>query len=231
MPRKRLATRTIYVFALVLVALLIISTTAGVYYYYEYGQATQSKDQYVSELTAATSQYDRLVSNYDASLSLYNQTFSLLVGTIAAVNTSLPIYQQASAELSQLWSRYLSLKPLSSSLYATDILVDFGNGTLHWYNNTEVQPGWNMYTATVVLSHGDLQAQLYYFPSGSEHYVSGIDGLSNSKTMFWFLWTYKETASWQTAQVGADDLPVYNGSVFAWTYCGETASYAPTCSP
>ncbi|MGD0396878.1 MAG: hypothetical protein ABSB26_08245 [Nitrososphaerales archaeon] len=226
-----MAARTTYVIALALVALLIISTTAGVYYYYEYGQVTQSKDRYVSELTAAASQYDRLVSNYDSSLSLYNETFSLLVGTIAVVNTSLPMYQQASTELSQLWSRYLGLKPAPSSLYATDILIDFGNGTLHWYNNTEVQPGWNMYTAIVVLSHGDLQAQLYHLLSENEHFVSGIDGVSNSKTRFWFLWTYNETASWRTAQVGADDLPVYNGSVFAWTYCGETASYTPTCSP
>lgn len=231
MPRTHLATRTIYGIGLALVALLIISTTAGVYYYYEYGQVTQSRNQYVNELTAANSQYDWLASNYNSFLSLYNETFSLLVGTIAVVNTSLPIYQQASVELSQLWSQYLSLKPASNSLYAVDILVDFGNGTLHWYNNTEVQPGWNMYTATVVLSHGDLQAQLYHFVSGSEHFVSGIDGVSNSKTMFWSLWTYNETASWQTAQVGADDLLVYNGSVFAWTYCGETAFYVPTCSP
>jgi hypothetical protein len=212
-----------------LVALLIISATAGAYYYYEYQQATQSKNQYVSELTTATSRYDGLASNYNASLSLYNETFSLLVGTIAVVNTSLPIYQHASSQLSQLWSRYLSLKPASSSLYAANILIDFGNGTRHWYNNTQVQPGWNVYVETVVLSRGNLQAQWY--PQYQEHFISGIDGVSNSKTMFWFLWTHNETASWQTAQVGADQLPVYNGSVFAWTYCGETASYAPTCRP
>jgi hypothetical protein len=156
-------------------------------------------------------------------------TFSLLVGTIAAANTSQPIYQQVSAEISQLWVRYLSLKPASSLPYAADILVDFGNGTRHWYNNTQVQPGWNVYIETVVLSHGSLQAQ--WDSQYQEHFVSGIDGISNSKTMYWFLWTYNETASWQIAQVGADDLPVYNGSVFAWTYCGVTVSYLPTCSP
>ncbi len=108
-----------------------------------------------------------LASNYNSSLSLYNETFSLLVGAIAVVNTSLPIYQQASNELSQLWSRYLSLKPASSSLYAADILIDFGNGTRLWYNDTKVQPGWNMYTETVVLSRGDLQAQWYPDVSGA----------------------------------------------------------------
>lgn len=224
-----LASKMNYGVAITLVALLIISATAGAYFYYEYQQANQSKNQYVTELSTATIQYNGLASSYNSSLSLDNATLSLLAGAIAAVNTSLPIYHQASTQLSQLWSRYLSLKPASSSVYAADILIDFGNGTRHWYNNTQVQPGWNMYTETVVLSSGNLQAQWY--PQYQEHFVSGIDGVSNSPTMDWFLWTYNRTASWQTAQVGADDLPVYNGSVFAWTYCGETTSYAPECSP
>ena len=208
---------------------MIISATAGAYYYYEYQQANQAKSDYASELTTATSQYDSLASNYNSSLSLYNETFALLVGTIAVTNTSLPIYQQASAELSQLWSRYLTFTPASSSLYTADILFDFGNGTRVWYNDTRVQPGWNMYTETVVLSHGDLQAQWY--PVYQEHLLSAIDGVSDSQAMGWFLWTYNATASWQLPLVGADDIPVYNGSVIAWTYCGETASFAPECTP
>jgi hypothetical protein len=226
-----LATRANYGLAITLVALLIISATAGAYYYYEYQQAAQSKNQYVSELRSATTAYDALASEYNSSLSLYNETFALLTGAIAVVNTSLPIYQQASSQLSQLWNKYLSLRPASSSLYAADILIDFGNGTRLWYNDTKVQPGWNLYTETVLLTNGNLQAPYYPGIDGGEHFITAIDGVSNSQTMDWFLWTYNETASWQTASVGADLLPVYNGSVFAWTYCGETASYAPECTP
>ncbi len=224
-----MATKATYGVAVILVAILIISSTAGAYYYYEYQQAAQSKNQYLGELTTAASQYNGLASNYNSSLALYNETFALLVRTIAVVNTSLPIYQQASSQLSQLWSRYLSLKPASSSVYTAYILIDFGNGTRLWYNDTMVQPGWDMYVETVVLSHGDLQAQWY--PEFQEHLVSSIDGVPNSPTMSWFLWTYNATASWQASQVGADLLPVYNGSVLAWTYCGETPSYTPTCTP
>lgn len=224
-----MATRTVYGVAVTLVALLTISVTAAAYYYYEYEQAAQAKDQYVSELKSEVSQYGGLASDYNSSLSLYNETFALLVRAIAVVNTSLPIYQQASGQLSQLWGRYLSLKPASSSLYAADVLFDFGNGTRVWHNETQVQPGWNMYVETVVLTRGDLQAQWY--PDYHEHLVSGMDGVSNSQTMSWFLWTYNKTASWQASPVGADLLQVYNGSVIAWTYCGETASYAPECTP
>jgi hypothetical protein len=225
-----MSARTNYGLAIVLVALLIVSATAAVYYYTEYSQAAQSKDEYVSELASATGQYDRLSSSYNASLALDNATLSLLVGAISVVNTTLPIYQEASAQLSQLWSEYLSLKPASSSLYSADILFDFGNGTARWYNGTQAQPGWNMYTETVVLAKGDLQAQWYPAPL-SEHLVEAIDGVSGTQTMSWFVWTYNATARWQPAQVGADDLPVYNGSVFAWTFCAETSSYAPACTP
>ncbi|MDG6954751.1 MAG: hypothetical protein JRN33_07220 [Nitrososphaerota archaeon] len=221
--------KSAYSVALVLVSLLIISVIAGSYYYYEYNNATQSKDQYVSELATATNQYNQLASRYNTSLYLINKTLSLLVGTVAVVNTSLPIYAQASTELSQLWNEYLGLSPAKGSLYSVNVLVDFGNGTRHWYNGTQVQPGWNMYVTTVLISKGNLQAQWY--PEYQEHFVTGIDGISNSNSMYWFLWTYNRTASWQVSQVGADALSAYNGSVFAWTYCGVTPSYAPTCTP
>ena len=221
--------KTLYGAVVVLIALLIVGAVAGIYYYYEYGQATQSKNQYVSELVSATGQYNNLASNYNSSLALDNKTLSLLVGTVAAINTSLPIYKQASTELSSLWAQYVSLKPPQGSLYTANILFDFGNGTLNWYNNTQIQPGWNIYVTTVVLSSGNLQAQWY--PQYQEHFITGIDGVSNSGSTYWFLWTYNSTAGWQVAQVGADDLPVYNASVLAWTYCGETPSYAPTCTP
>ena len=221
--------KTLYGVTLVLIALLIVSVIAGIYYYYEYGQVTQSRNQYVNELASATGQYGNLASYYNSSLALDNETLSLLAGTVAAINTSLPIYKQASAELSNLWSQYVSLKPPMGSLYSADILVDFGNETRHWYNNTQIQPGWNMYVTTVVLSGGNLQAQWY--PQYQEHFITGMDGISNSGNTYWFLWTYNSTAGWQVAQVGVDDLPVYNASIFAWTYCGETPSYAPTCTP
>ncbi len=213
----------------VLIALLIISSSLGAFYLYQLGEETQSKNQYIDELKAANDNYNQLASNYNSALTLYNETFSLLVRAIAVVNTSQPVYQQASAELSRLWNGYLKLKPASGSLYTANILLDLGNGTRRWYNNTQVQPGWNLYIVTVVLTDGNLQAQWY--PQYQEHFISGIEGVSNSKTEFWWLWTYNETAGWKTAQVGADLLPVYDGSRFAWTYCVSTPDFMPTCKP
>ncbi|MDG6915797.1 MAG: hypothetical protein JRN23_03530 [Nitrososphaerota archaeon] len=215
--------------AVVFAALLVISATAGAYYYQEYRQASQTGGVYAGELTTATSRYASLAAGYNSSLALDNATLSLLAGTVSAINTSLPIYGQASVQLSQLWASYLRLEPASSSLYSSNILIDFGNGTQVWHNGTRVQPGWNMYTETVVLTQGRLQA--VWYPAYGEHLISGIDGVQNSATMSWFLWTFAPSSSWQTAQVGADELPVYNGSVFAWTYCAVSPSFTPECTP
>jgi hypothetical protein len=218
--------KNLYGVVAILLAGLIISSSAGVYYYYQYGREAQNANSYASQAAAANSQYNQLVSQYDSALSLYNQTLSLLAGTAGAMNTSLPIYAQASAQLPRLWNSYLNLKPQSAHVYTANILIDFGNGTLRWHNNTRVQPGWNLYTTTLVLTNGNMHATWY--PSFGEHLVTSIFGVANSKTSYWTLWTYNATASWKLSGVGADLVPVQNGSVYGWSYCAESAT---TCNP
>ncbi len=208
-----------YGIAAILVAGLMISSSFGAYYYYEFGQQSKISGQYASDLSDANAQYNKLASQYDSALALSNQSLVLLAGTVGVVNTSLPIYTQASAQLSGLWSAYLKLKPQAAHVYSADILFNFGNGTRLWYNDSQVQPGWNLYTATVVLTRGNMQATWY--PQFGEHLVNGIDGVSSSKTSYWYVWTYNSTALWQKADVGADDIPVLNGSILAWTFCGD----------
>ena len=212
--------KTAYGIATVLVAALIISSSFGAYYYFQYGQQSQVENHYVSDLSAASAQNNNLTSRYNSALSLSNQSLALLAQTVGVVNTSLPIYKQASAQLSGLWSSYLKLKPASAHVYSANVLLNFGNGTRLWYNNSQVQPGWNFYTETVVLTGGNMQATWY--PSFGEHLVNSIDGVSGTKTSYWIVWSYNSTALWQKAPVGADEIPVYNGSVLAWTFCGAT---------
>jgi hypothetical protein len=115
-----------------------------------------------------------------------------------------------------------------SSIETVNTLLDFGNGTQRWYNGTEVHPGWNAYLVTVIVTGGNLNDTWY--PQYGEHLVNGIDGLQNSQSGSWFLWSYNGTSGWQVAPVGADLMPVGNGSVIAWSYCGVTSSYSPACA-
>ncbi|TLY00188.1 MAG: hypothetical protein E6K90_04415 [Thaumarchaeota archaeon] len=131
--------------------------------------------------------------------------------------------------MSALWREYLVLKPASTQLQQDSVLVDFGNGTRSWYNNTQLQPGWNLYIETVVLMKGNVVAQ--WFPQYGSHLVSGIGGAGSTSTKYWFIWTYDKTQGWQQAQVGADQLQTQDGSVFAWTLCAVDQNFQPNCKP
>lgn len=121
------------------------------------------------------------------------------------------------------------LKSASASQPITmNLLLDFGNGTRIWYNGTVVQPGWNVYLATVAVTKGNMNDTWY--PSFGEHTVNAIDGVQNNASDSWFVWTYNATSHWQLASVGADELPASAGSVYAWSYCTyNTSTYAPDC--
>lgn len=215
----------------VLVALLVVSSTVATVYFGQYQQVSSQNQRHMRELDAALASYAALSGSYNASLSDYNRTLSLLTSAVANLNTSLPAYRNASLALSSLWNSYQSLAARGGSdeiAYEAHMLMDYGNGTRQWYNGTRIQPGWNAYIATMVLLDGNVQATWY--PQYGEHYVSGLQGVSDTTGDFWFLLTYNKTTSWQVAQVGADDVPIFNGTVFAWAYCPENADYFPVCS-
>ena len=70
-----------------------------------------------------------------------------------------------------------------------------------------------------------------WYPSYGEHLITGIGGVSDSTSEYWFLWTYYKTASWQVAGVGADLILATSGSVYARTHCGADSHFNPTCTP
>ena len=207
---------------------LIFATVAG-YYYVQDSNARSNNALLTSELNSANSNYSSLASNFNSLLGRYNQSIFLLSSSIAVMNTSLPAYKQASAQLGALWAVFQSLTPAPKSLLHNNVYFDFGNGTSRWYNGTAINAGWNMYIETVVLMKGQVDGTWY--PSYGEHFITGIGGVSDTATKYWFLWTYTTSSSWQYAQVGADQVLAASGSVYAWTYCGADANFNPVCTP
>lgn len=215
-----------------LLALLVVSGTIAAFYYAQYNAQTAVSRQYLKDLQAADSEFNQTATNYDALLRQYNLSVSLLSRSVAQLNTSSPVYLQASTELAALWKTYLELRPEKTFLYSANLVIDFGNGTKTWYNGTAAQPGWNLYILSLVVTAGKMDAQWY--PQYGEHFVTGVEGVANSPSLNrgWFFWSYNATAKWQNPPVGADDLNVYNGSTFAWTYCNyDSSSFAPLCTP
>jgi len=215
-----------------LLALLVVSGTVAAYFYAQYSAQASASNQYLKDLQAADSEFNETATNYNTLLSQYNLSVSLLSKSVAQLNTSSPVYLQASTDLAALWKTYLELRPEKTALYSANVVIDFGNGTRTWYNGTSAQPGWNLYVLTLILTSGRMDAQWY--PQYGEHFVTGIDGVANSPNtdQGWFFWSWNATAKWQSPPVGADDLNVYSGSTFAWTYCRyDPSTFVPSCTP
>jgi hypothetical protein len=97
-------------------------------------------------------------------------------------------------------------------------LINFGNSTTRWYNETNVTSKWNFYNLTVFLAHGDVQAE-YYPPPLNEHLIVSIDGVKNSGQFSWTLWMFCGTRNaWVFSAVGADAITLTSGRILAWAY-------------
>ncbi len=97
-------------------------------------------------------------------------------------------------------------------------LINYGNGTGQWYNRTDVPIGWDFYQLTVFLANGNVVAPYYGYPL-NEHYVTGINGVSNSAPYYWTLWVFcQNNAAWSVSSVGADLIRLHNNLTLAWYY-------------
>ena len=122
---------------------------------------------------------------------------AVLIAMLIIVSSVGGLYYVKYSQVSSDNSIYLRQLNQLNVKYDADILIDYGNGTYTWYNDTSVQPGSNLYTTTVLVTNGYVNATCCEFGS---HFVTGIDGVQNSNSESWWLWTYNETASWQVAR-------------------------------
>lgn len=135
----------------------------------------------------------------------------LTLGVVALVIASMQVVAYYYLEKSYL----VSSTP--SSLVSIDALIDYGNGTRHWYNGT-VPSGWNSYQLTVNITNGHVEADAYPSPL-DEHLVKSINGVRNNNTFSWWLWTFcQKNSAWASSGVGADLLHLSNGQIIAWAY-------------
>jgi hypothetical protein len=229
---------TFYGVVAILVASLMVTSSLALVYYAQYQDRAKASQEYATELGTALGSYRSLQGNFSESMKDLRATISLLGDALANLNTSSPSYANGSSALSSLWSSYLKLAKENGSaplVYKVDLMVDFGNGTRRWFNDSAVQPGWNAYVVSLALLAGRVTASWYpagYFGAGEpgEHFVTGISGVNSTSSTAWFFWTHKG-GTWSLAPTGADGIEPQSGAVIAWTMCGYDASFFPTCTP
>ena len=98
------------------------------------------------------------------------------------------------------------------------MLIDYGNGTLVWFNRTVVPSTWNFYNVTVLDTNGEL-ASLFFASFGS-HFVYQIHGIGCPTSnpfcdSSWGLWVLQGSC-WTLATSGVDQIQVSHDATVGW---------------
>ena len=101
---------------------------------------------------------------------------------------------------------------------AVNVLMNYGNGTVRWYNYTNAPSNWNLYDLTLYVADCNVDAT-FYGPPLNEHFVKAINGLRAAGQYSWSIWTYCQGPSvWVYSSVGADQVVLKSGEILAWAY-------------
>ena len=105
---------------------------------------------------------------------------------------------------------------LESKIAKINILIDYGNGTCRWYNDTEVLSNSTLLEATMKIAKVEGEYMKFGF------YVKSINGveekLISSNEGYSWLWYYWNGKEWVLGPTGCDSHIVINGDIYMWRY-------------
>ena len=131
---------------------------------------------------------------------------------------------------------HATLATSGPSTTSVNVLLNYGNGTLVWYNQTSVPSSWNFFNVTELVTRGNLGA--VFFASFGSHFVYSVNGVGcPTSNIFcdeaWGFWTLSGVC-WDLPFVGVDMIPVSQATTVAWFLTpaatfGETPPTGPDC--
>ncbi|MEM0049016.1 MAG: DUF4430 domain-containing protein [Candidatus Bathyarchaeia archaeon] len=111
------------------------------------------------------------------------------------------LYEKASADLEKLTMK-------------VNILIDYGNGTQVWYNNTIVPREASVLTATKTVAsvEGTVYPEMGTF-------VESINGVRNEGNRYWiwYIWN-PEKKNWEWGPVASDKYILQENDTIMWRY-------------
>jgi len=91
--------------------------------------------------------------------------------------------------------------------------IDYGNGTIVWYNGTMIPMNSSLLTATMRI------VKIEYSIGDFGAFIISINGKRGDSNHFWS-WSYlnKEEGEWVYGPVACDKWMLHNGDIICWTY-------------
>jgi len=94
-----------------------------------------------------------------------------------------------------------------------NVLIDYGNGTLEWHNETQVPIGATLLNVTEKI------AEINYTVYSFGVFVTSINGKEGESGYFWIWYVWNSTAGkWEPGAVAADAFTLHHGDTVSWVY-------------
>lgn len=118
-----------------------------------------------------------------------------------------------------------TLKDLENVSMHVSVLINYGNGTKEWYNNTLVPIGFSVLNTTLIVA----KVNYTIYPTMGA-FVTAINDVAATGAMWWSLWHWNSTSSqWMFSWETSDQLILHNEDIIAW-YC-TSEGFPPTQHP
>ena len=98
-----------------------------------------------------------------------------------------------------------------------DLIINFGNGTVLYFNQTSVPDGFSMYNSTQYII-GEDNIDSTYYSEFNAYFVNSIFDTANDSNHAWSAWKYEECCKWQVLDVGSNLYILKNKQTIAWYY-------------
>ena len=139
-------------------------------------------------------------------------SLALLCGLILA-SYGIMYYYNEYLEYQQLYEDTLEELRQFKTHMRVSILIDYGNGTREWDNETLVPIGATLFDLTKEVADVNYTA----YPFGV--FITAINGKGGDPDYYWLWYRWNSTnAQWDTYMVGADAFVLHHGDVASWVY-------------
>ncbi len=130
-----------------------------------------------------------------------NLLISLLLITVLGLASSTTYFYFQSEQYRNAYNN------LTGETIWVNIGIDYGNGTLEWYNNTITPKNVTAFQATILVA--EVNYTLYSFGP----YITGINGVEATGSYYWALYYNGDYSP-----VGAGSLYLVSGDTIKWVF-------------
>ncbi|MBH59373.1 MAG: hypothetical protein CMO19_03010 [Thaumarchaeota archaeon] len=143
-----------------------------------------------------------------------NKTLLLLLSAFAVLSFSGALYMYN--EYRVLDQNYQAIQEnIDNVSINIDFIVDFGNGTIIYFNQTRVPVGFTMYDSTEFII-GEENVDSTYYSDFNAYFVNSLLGTGNNPEYAWSAWHYQQ--DWELLEIGSNLFIPKDGQTIAWYY-------------